>query len=245
MFAPLVLKSVLTLSLFRWLTTSLCRTPVQTIRFNTTSTTTTEPSHARHGVSRIVRAIIGGVAALVLLAAGIVTFLWYQRRYNIDISSASYSSTVMESVTDTGLTPFMLTHAEATQGDPAPRMMRRRPQSRTPEAATANAGPDGPSSSPQPSGLFSRSFPIGLSAKELARMRAVTLRAQPTITVANAHPVLNESSQSPSSESPVAATEQRAMTPSPMVRTVQSQVDAERSASGDPPSYATVEGALR
>ncbi len=210
MFAPLVLKSVLTLSLFRWLTTSLCRTPVQTIRFNTTSTTTTEPSHARHGVSRIVRAIIGGVAALVLLAAGIVTFLWYQRRYNIDISSASYSSTVMESVTDTGLTPFMLTHAEATQGNPAPRMMR-----------------------------------LGLSAKELARMRAVTLRAQPTITVANAHPVLNESSQSPSSESPVAATEQRAMTPSPMVRTVQSQVDAERSASGDPPSYATVEGALR
>ena len=89
MFAPLVLKSVLTPSLFRWLT-SLCRTPVQTIRFNTTSTTTTtssKPSHAHHGVSRIVRAIIGGVAALVLLAAGIVTFLWYRRRYNIHISS--------------------------------------------------------------------------------------------------------------------------------------------------------------
>ena len=76
-------------------------------------------------------------------------------------------------------------------------------------------------------------------------MRAVTLRAQPTIAATNAHPVLDESSESPSSESPVSATEQRATTSSPMVRTVQSQVDAERSASGDPPSYATVEGALR
>jgi len=129
-------------------------------------------------------------------------------------------------------------------------MEQQQSRSEPTETTAANTEADGPpsSSSPLHSVVNSQSFqidPIGLSAKELARMRAVTLRAQPTITVANAHPVLNESSQSPSSESPVAATEQRAMTPSPMVRTVQSQVDAERSASGDPPSYATVEGALR
>jgi len=67
-----------------------------------------------------------------------------------------------------------------------------------------------PHFSPLPSGLLSHSFPfvpIGLSAKEVARMHAEALHSQPSIT----HAAMDESrSQLQSPQSP--ATEQRAMT---------------------------------
>jgi len=112
-----------------------------------------------------------------------------------------------------------------------------------------NADGHDPYSSSLPPGLYSQPFPfdpIGLSAKELARIRAETLHSRPAVT----HPESDES-PSPPPSLPVATTEQRAMTSSPMFRTLQSQVDrlwremrqlrAERSDSEAPPTYAESE----
>jgi hypothetical protein len=110
---------------------------------------------------------------------------------------------------------------------------------------------------------------IGLSSKELARMRAEALQSRPAVT----SPVLDESrpqSQPPSppsspvvatersapQSSPVVETERSAATSTPLIfRTIQSQVDrmwreiqqlrAERAGSEAPPSYAEREASHR
>jgi len=95
-------------------------------------------------------------------------------------------------------------------GDPTPWMEWQEPESGLPETVAANDDNRDPHFSPLPSGLLSHSFPfvpIGLSAKEVARMHAEALHSQPSIT----HAAMDESrSQLQSPQSP--ATEQRAMT---------------------------------
>ena len=93
-------------------------------------------------------------------------------------------------------------------------------------------------------GPSSSFVPIGLSSKELARIRAETLRPRLNIT----HPESDES-QSQSPPSPVVSSQAglRVATPSPTIRTVQSQFDrfrreihqilVERLRSDAPPSY--------
>ncbi len=157
----------------------------------------------------------------------------------------------MQSASEIGITPFILPHLDAIRGDPVHRMERQQQQSGHPEAAVMNAGADDPVSSSLPSGQYSQSFPffpVGLSAKELARMRAETLHPQSAITP----PVPDETHSQPP-PSPVATTLQRVTTSSPIIRTVQSQFDriwreiqqlrAERFGSEAPPSYA--EGDVR
>jgi hypothetical protein len=140
----------------------------------------------------------------------------------------------MQSASELRTTPFILPHLDASRGDPAP------------EAAAVNADADDHVSSPLSSGRYSRSFPfvpVGLSAKELAQMRAETLRPQPAIT-----PRVSGESHSQLPPSPVATTPQSVTTSSPIIQTVQPQFDriwheiqqlrAERFGSEPPPSYA-------
>jgi len=194
-----------------------------------------KPSH----VSVATKAIIGGVAALLLVAGTISFVLWKRRiwRYNNRVSSGRSSAM---------LTPFLLTHLGATHRDSAHRNGREPPRSGSPEAATANADADNPSPSSPRSSLFSQSsqfLPIGLSAKALARMRAETLGPQPAPT----HPVLDQTR--PQTRSlPVAAIVRRTPTSSSRFGALQSQFDrlrhevqhlrTERFNPEAPPSYA-------
>ena len=229
-----------------WLTNFLYRVPVQNITVNMTTTTPTSTAlpKASHFTTEA-RAIIGGTIIGLLLVVGIVAFiLWHRRRRHIRIISAP-SSTAMRSVSGIGLSPFILTHPDATHGDQVSWVGLQQPQYGSPEAVGANADANGPSSSTH-SATYSRLLPfvpIGLSAKVLARMRAEPFRPQPP----DYPPTLDvNGSRSPSPSVP--AIEQRAATSSPMFRTVQSQFDrvwgeiqqlrAEMFNSEAPPSYA-------
>jgi hypothetical protein len=117
----------------------------------------------------------------------------------------------MRSVSGIGLTPFILTRLGATHRDPSHRKELRQSRSGSinPAEMEANAEADSLPSSPLHSDFNSQSFqfvPVGLSTKELARMRAVNLRAQPTIGVTP--PPVSDESRPPSVSlpAPVATT---------------------------------------
>jgi len=239
---------------FKGVTLSTLTTQVrraQNIHINTTTTTpptSTALQKASH-FSTEVRAIIGGITGL-LLVVGIVAFIfWHRRRRHIRQISAP-SSSAMQSVSGIGLTPFTLTHPDATHGDQMSWMGLQQPQSGSPEAVGANADADGPPSSIHPASYSTLSpfVPVGLSAKMLARMRAETLRPQPPD-----FPPTSDVSGSPSPSPSVPTIERTAATSPPMFRTVQGQFDrlwreiqqlrAEIFNSEAPPSYAVGDAA--
>jgi hypothetical protein len=225
MFAPLALKCVFSSSLFRWLISFLRRIPVQAIQINTTTPRKASPQwpHA----APVAKLVIGAVAALLLVIGILAFILWRRRRSNIGESPAT-SSVAMWPASGTQLTPFIPRHLNATHGDQEPWMESQEPHA-------------GPSSS---------FVPIGLSSKELARIRAETLRPRLDIT----HPESDES-QSQSPPSPVVSSQAglRAATSPPTIRTGQSQFDrfwreihqvlVERLGLEAPPSY--TEGDVR
>jgi len=234
---------------FSWLTTFANRVPVQNIHVNTTTTvppTSTAPPTSSHFAAEA-RVIVGGIMGL-LLVVGIVAFIFWRRwRRHIRIISAP-SSTAMRSASGIGLTPFILTHPDATHGDQASWVGLQRPQSGSPEAVGANADADGPSSSSIPStnsGPFPF-IPIGLSAKMLACMRAETSQASRPRPIYRPPTLDVSGSQSPPPSVP--AIERRPATSLPMFRTMHARFDhlwremqqlrAEVFNSEAPPSYA-------
>jgi hypothetical protein len=220
MFAPLALKCVFSMSLFPWLI-GLCRIPVQAIQINTTSTT---PGKASPLWPSVAKPIIGAVAALLLVTGILAFILWRRRRSNIGESPAT-SSAAMWPVRGIELTPFTPRHLNETHGTAEPWMEWQEPQS-------------GPRSS---------SFvPVGLTSKELARIRAETVHSQPAVTLPDSDEV-----RSPLLSLTVVASELpvEAATSLPIIRTGQSQLDrlwrdseihqflTERLGSEAPPSY--------
>jgi len=221
------------------------RIPVQDIQFNTT--TTPQPKTPHVGV--VARAVIGIIAALVLLAAVILGFIWYRRRYNIRRSWA-FSSDVMEPASGIDVTPFVPNRPEMTHGNPMTRTVWQQPHS----GLSATVATDGDAHDPysSPSGLHSQlptSVPVGLSDKELARMRAENLPSRPASIDAITVNLLGDANGSQYPSFPAPATEPRGSPTSvPLFRTLQSQVDrlwremrqlrAERLGSEAPPSYA-------
>jgi hypothetical protein len=183
------------------------------------------PSKSSH-ISVVKKAIIGGVATL-LIVAGVISFVLRTRKrrvwgFNNHPSSRPSSAAI--------LTPLPLTHLGATH---------QQPQSGPLEAGS-------PSSASLYSSQSSQSFPlfpIGFSAKELARIRAETLPPQPALTHAVEDPTRP---QTPSF--PVAATVRRTPTPPFRFGALQSQFDRLRHEvqqlrtegfnPGAPPSYA-------
>jgi len=231
------------------------RIPVRDIQFDNTTTTTqptatqpTTPQPKTSHVGVVARAVISTVAALILLAAVILGFIWYRRRYN-DRRSSAFSRGIMESASGVEVTPFVSSRPEMTHGDPMTGTVWQQPQSGLPATVATDADAHDPYSS-RP-GLHSQSpasIPVGLSDKELARMRAENQLSRPAIdTVTVDLPGDASGSQSPSF--PATVTEQRGSPTSlPLFRTLQSQVDrlwremrqlrAERLGSEAPPSYA-------
>jgi hypothetical protein len=186
--------------------------------------TSPKKSHIRS----ITRALIGAVSALLLVAAVIVAFVWHRRRPSIWKSSASSNdSEDMQSASGACVSPFIQTRLQM------------------------DADIHNPSLSAQALGQSPHSstfIPTGLSAKELARIRAQRLSTPRAVTPPTRDSHHDDSvpavPQTPSS--PVAA-EQSAPTSLPVFRTMQSQVDrlwgeiqqlrAERSDVEAPPSY--------
>ena len=147
--------------------------------------------------------------------------LWHRRRRHTSILSAR-SRTAMRPASAIGLTPFILTHQDATHGDQMFWTDGQQPQYGSPESAGENADANGPSSSSTHPATHSRLLPfvpIGLSAKMLARMRAEPLRPQPPAD----HPPTSDVNGSPSPSPSGPAVEQRAATSPPMFRTVHLQ----------------------
>jgi len=176
----------------------------------------------------VVGAVVGGIVAL-LAVVGVVAFTWRRRRRNM----RQY-----------GEPPFM---GEAgSQVGLAPQTMSRRPQSSPLEVVVtaARIQESSGSSVRSPERSTSPSFssaPIGLSDKELARLRAETLRSQYTHTEGG----LDES-QPESVAVPEVIPERSATVPPPetpglrsIVQTLQIEVQRLREERFDaPPSYA-------
>ena len=227
------------------------RIPVQEIQFNTTTTatqttatqtTTPQPTTSHAGV--VTRAVMSTVAALVL-AAVILGFIWYQRRYNIRRPSEGAT----EAASEVEVTPFVSSRYEITHGNLMTETEWQRPQSGLYTTVAADVDAHTYSS---PLGLHLQSpesVPVGLSDKELAQMRAEDIRSQPGIdTITVTPPGHASGSQYPSF--PATATEQRrSPTSLPLFHTLQSQVNrlvwremreprAESLGSEAPPSYA-------
>jgi hypothetical protein len=217
------------------------RIPVRDIQFNTTATT---PQPKKSHVGVVARAVISTIAALVLFETVIHVFIWYRRRQNIRRSSR-FSDGIMETFSGAEVTPFVSSYPAITHEHPMTWTEWQQAQSGLPATVATDA--DAYSSS---SGLHSQSptpVPVGLSAKELARMRAENLRPRPAIDAITVAPSL-----------PATATEQSHSSTSPsLFRTLQSQVDRlwreirqlqvraetpERSGSEAPPSYAEHDG---
>jgi hypothetical protein len=215
-----------------------------------TATPSTTPPKASL-VGAVARAIGGGAAALLLVAA-IVTFVLCRRRRRSYRRFSGDSSSAMRPVSRIGPAPFVLTRLGATRRDPShqPELRQSRSGSINPAEMAANAEADSLPSSPLHSDFNSQPLqfvPVGLSAKELAQMRAGNLRAQAAQPTT---PSVLDESRPPSgvsSPAPVATTEQRLGTSSTALLTVQSQLDriwreiqqlrAERLGSEAPPSY--------
>ena len=156
----------------------------------------------------------------------------------------------METGSRVEVTPFVSSRPEMTRRDSVAGTVWQQPQSGLP--ATVAMGADGHDPYSSPAGLHSQllaSLPVGLSDKELARMRVENTHSRPAInTTAMALPGDANESQSPSLLA--TTTERREMpTSQPLFRTLQSQVDriwreitqlrAERLGGSEaPPSYA-------
>ncbi len=124
-------------------------------------------------------------------------------------------------------------------------LWRRRRSNIGESPATSSAAMESQELHPGP---LSSLVPVGLTSKELARIRIETERSQPAVTLPD-----SDESRSQPLLSPVVASELEAATSSPIIRTEQSQLDRlwreihqflpERLRSDAPPSY--TEGNVR
>ena len=211
MFAPLALKCVFSLSLFPWLIGFLCRIPVQ---INTTSTTPGKASPLWPHAASVAKPVAGAVTALLLVTGILAFILWRRRRSNIGESPATSSAASLP-VRGIELTPFTPRHLNETHGNAEPWMEWQEPLS----------GPRSPSF-----------VPVGLTSKELARIRAETAVTLPDSDESRSQPL----------SLPVVASG-LAATSSPIIRAEESQLDrlwreihqftTERLRSEAPPSY--------
>jgi hypothetical protein len=230
------------------------RIPVKDIQFNATTTTPqpTTPQSKKSHVGVVARSLISTVSVLVLLGAVILGFIWYRRRYNTTGGSSAFSSDVVEATSGVEVTPFVSSRPEMTPGDPMTETGWQQPQHWLPATVARGPGVHDQYSSPFVIHLqSSTSVPVGLSDKELARMRAENLPSRLAIDT-TAVTLADDASGSRSPSLPARTTGQRETPTSvPLFRTFQSQVDriwgeirqlqvrAERLGGSEaPPSYA-------
>jgi len=154
--------------------------PILPIKRNTTTTDTPESSKTPH-VGATAGAVVGGLAIL-FTAIGVVAFMRrrHRRKTRKSVGSSSASAR-METNSQMRVTPSSLTPPRTTRWEPVRRVVFRDSQSRTPDpiqaAGAANSHPASLSRRLSSPSLLS--VPSGLSAKELARLRAETLPSAP------------------------------------------------------------------
>lgn len=143
----------------------------------------------------IVGAVLGSLAILFTVIAAIV-FMWRRhRRKNRQSVVSSFADASSETNSQMRVTPFILTPPRTTWWEHGRRVVFRDSQSRTPDpvqvSGAANVHGSHPAPPPQAQRLSSPSLasvPIGLSAKELARLRARTLSCAPLEVLQGPHP---------------------------------------------------------
>ncbi|KAI0290746.1 hypothetical protein B0F90DRAFT_1652294 [Multifurca ochricompacta] len=200
MFAPLALKA-----------------PILPINANISTTNTS--SKASH-TGAVVGGILGGIGALFLVT-GAIAFVWRRRRRNMSKSvRSSFSSVVTEAGQQMAVTPFNPSLPEATQLNAM--SWTERQSGPFQEATTFQVGnTNDPSPTSLPLHPTLPSVPIGLSGKELARLRTEALRSQRT------HSRSASNTPQPNS-SPTVTTEGSVGTSSSETRRLQSEVESLR-----------------
>ena len=177
MYAPLALKFVDNMRPFRCLTCHF-RAPVLQITVNPKATGTSPKSQLNSHAGAIAGGTIGGVS--VFLAIGAIALVVRCRRERIrrrQSIGSSFQTVGPASNWPTTLTPFNQTHFEVSGLETDTRMDSQQHWAGhfRPESITLIQAP--PLSSPV-SSPHVVSFPIGLSGKELARLRAGNSRSQ-------------------------------------------------------------------
>ncbi|KAH8997959.1 hypothetical protein EDB92DRAFT_1837149, partial [Lactarius akahatsu] len=234
MYAPLALTSVHSKRLFiRCLTHYFLRAPVVQITVNATTTTT---SKATSHTGAIVGGIAGGVVALIIVVG---TIVFVRRRRGQDdfrkSTGTSFSGAAMEAGSQMAVTPFSPALAAAAASLEATYQ----------SGSTTSFVPEPPPPPPPPSQSAALApVPVGLTDKELARLRSAAIRSPPT-----SHARTSSSGSQPTVTYPstIGTNEGSTSTPTPETRRLQSEVEflrremqelrAERFEA--PPSYGT------
>ena len=205
MYAPLALAFV-TAAFFSsyCLTHYFLRAPVVKITVNATSSSPSSSKTTSH-TGAIAGGVAGGVVALILLAGTIV--LVRRRRRRDDLAGESFSSSAIEPHSDSqmAVTPFNPTLAVTIP-----------PDTSSPTWTTS----DGPFSSSEPTiSPIAASIPVGLTGKELAR-----LRSAPT----SSHARSSSSGSQPTSPPTISSADQTMATPTLETRRLQTEVESLR-----------------
>ncbi|KAH9000738.1 hypothetical protein EDB86DRAFT_2906103 [Lactarius hatsudake] len=210
--------------------------PVVQITVNAT-TTSTSTSKATSHTGAIVGGIAGGVVALILVVGTIVFVRRRRGQYDFRKSTGtSFSGAAMEAGPQMTVTPFSPTLAAAAS-------LEAGYQSES--TSFASEPPPPPPPPPPPSQRAALApVPVGLTDKELARLRSAAIRSPPT-----SHARTSSSGSQPTVTYPstIGTSEGSTSIPTPETRRLQSEVEflrremqelrAERFEA--PPSYGT------
>ncbi|KAH9063197.1 hypothetical protein EDB87DRAFT_1805777 [Lactarius vividus] len=205
--------------------------PVAQITINGTVSSSSSSSKATLHTGVIVGGVAGGVGALILVV-GAITFVRRRRRQD-NFRGSSFSGAAMEAGSRMTMTPF------------APTLTGVAPLEAGSQSGTAS---DGLTSSSEPLLPLSQSVapvPVGLSSKELARLRSTAMHSPPTHTQSS--PSGSQPSNPPTTISISTAERTSTTTPPPETRRLQTEMEflrrevqelrAERFEA--PPSYGT------
>ena len=209
MYAPLALAFV-TAAFFSsyCLTHYFLRAPVVKITVNATSSSPSSSKTTSH-TGAIAGGVAGGVVALILLAGTIV--LVRRRRRRDDLAGESFSSSAIEPRSDSqmAVTPFNPTLVVTIP-----------PDTSSPAWTTS----DGPFYSSEPTlSPIAASIPIGLTGKELAR-----LRSAPMVSTSSSHARSSSSGSQPTSPPTISSADQATATPTLETRRLQTEVESLR-----------------
>ncbi|KAI9459212.1 hypothetical protein BJY52DRAFT_1211943 [Lactarius psammicola] len=160
--------------------------PVVPITANATTTMTSSSSKATSHTGAIVGGIAGGVAALILVV-GTIAFVRQRRRKDDFRKSAGsfFSGATMEAGSQMTVTSFNPTLAGVAALEAGSR------------SGIPSDGPPSLAEPPLPPSQGVASVPVGLTSKELARLRSAAMRSPPTT-----HAQLSSSGSPPSQSAP-------------------------------------------
>ena len=210
MYAPLALTFVCSNRLFiRCLTYYFLRAPLVPIQVNATTTSSPSSKVTSH-TGAIAGGIAGGIAALILLVGTIALVRRRRIPSSIRKSAGSSFTGTIEASPQMTVTPFNSTLTGAA------------PLEVGSQFRTTSEGPS-PTSEPSPLPMQSAvPVPVGLSSKELARLRSTAMLSPPT------HAQLSSSGSQPTDLPTIIAAEGVTLTPTPETQRLQTEMESLR-----------------